>query len=387
MPRKQLPPRLDQQDSGAWYVVYSEDGRSQRQSLRTTDLAVAQERFQGWLDARTKAIAEQTRSTFAFAFKKYMEQHVEGSSASPDTLRHVGTQLNWFFGSMVLEDIKSDHIAAYLKKRSEGGTVGKEYKRPVKLGTIRKELGIMRAVFKFMCERVEPTELRADRKNLAYIKLPPQSAPRDRVLSDKELTRLHELLKPPAPPMRLERLDRFLWLLLETGARAGALRSLEWSQVNFEGGFIKLNPPGREQNNKRRPTVPISDRLKPVLLRAWTERQSSFVLDHSGEIRKSVDRFMKEHHFPGVTAHVFRHTFATHLVQAGVPLIEVAQLLGDSLETVEKNYLHLSPGHLKQAINALNRRGQGGVQEYSREAIERASVGALSALEAPRDHA
>lgn len=386
MARKQLPPRIDQADNGAYYVLFSDGGRSQRQSLRTTDLAIAQERFQGWLDARNKAQAAQKASTFAFAFRKYMEQHANEGTSSPKTLEYVGVQLNWFFGSMVLEDIKMDHIAAYTKKRLEGVRTKDEYKRPVTQGTVRKELGIMRAVFKFMCERVEPTELRADRKNLCYIRLPAPSAPRDRVLSDQEIDRLHELLEPPAPPMRLPRLERFLWLLLETGARAGALRDLKWSQVNLEAGFIKLNPPGREQNNKRRPTIPISDRLRPVLLRAWTERSTEYVLDHNGQIRKSLDRFVKEHHFPGVTAHVFRHTFATHLVQAGVPLVEVAQLLGDSLETVEKNYLHLSPGHLKQAINALNRRGQGAGQEQSREVISRVSAPALSALPTPNDH-
>ena len=83
---------------------------------------------------------------------------------------------------------------------------------------------------------------------------------------------------------------------------------------------------------------------------------------------------------------MFRHTFATHLVQAGVPLVEVAQLLGGSLETVERNYLHLSPGHLKQAINALNRRGQGAGQEQSREVISRVSAPALSGLPTHRGH-
>jgi hypothetical protein len=39
---------------------------------------------------------------------------------------------------------------------------------------VRKELGIMRAVFNFMVKKVEPKELRVTTKDLSYIPLPPK---------------------------------------------------------------------------------------------------------------------------------------------------------------------------------------------------------------------
>jgi len=353
MARKALPPRLDQLD-GVWYVKWTEGGRSQRTSLRTADLQLAQSRFQGWLEARQKHEEAQKAPNFALAYKLYLEQHGTRRTESPESLEHIGKRLCWYFGDMRLEDISAKDIQDYTAKRRKGINAPNMKLRAVKDGTIRKELGIMRACFKFMVKRVEPKELRVDEKALAYIEIPSRPAPRNRVLSDLELARIRELCAAPAAPARLDRLSRYIWLLMETGARSAALRELTWKQVDLERGFIQLNPWGRNQTNKRRPVVPISDSLKPVLLRAWTERTTEYVLDHTGQIRKSMERFMDRHCFPDVTAHTFRHTFATHLAQAGVSMIEIAQLLGDSLATVEKNYLHLSPTHLRKALSSLS---------------------------------
>ena len=49
----------------------------------------------------------------------------------------------------------------------------------------------------------------------------------------------------------------------------------------------------------------------------------------------------------GLTAHVFRHTWATRKVMAGVPIAKVAAFLGDNEETVSKNYIHLSPDYFR----------------------------------------
>lgn len=364
MARKELPPRLKEFD-GVWYVIYSEGGRSQRQSLRTADLSVAQSRFQGWLDARQKFVQAQKSPTFELAFKLYMEQHAERRAASPETLGFVGTQLNWYFGDMRLEDITSKDILDYTAKRYKGVRTQDVIKRPVKPGTVRKELSIMRAVFNFMVKRVEPKELRCDPRHLCYIEIPGKPAPRQRVLSEHELARMRELCHPADEPARIDRLHRYLWLLMETGSRAGALRELKWDQVDFKNGFIVLNPWGREQTKKRRPTLPISQTLLPILERASRQRINDYVLDHPGQIRKSFDRFMEKHQIEGVTAHTFRHTFATHLAQNGVSMVEIAQLLGDQLTTVEKNYLHYSPEYLRNAINSLSLRRMSGLEAAS----------------------
>ncbi len=51
--------------------------------------------------------------------------------------------------------------------------------------------------------------------------------------------------------------------------------------------------------------------------------------------------------------HKLRHTFASHLVQAGVDLYRVSKLLGHSSITMTEIYAHLAPADLQNAITKL----------------------------------
>ena len=144
-------------------------------------------------------------------------------------------------------------------------------------------------------------------------------------------------------------------LAADTAARKEALTSLTWFQVDFEAGMISLNPEDRLQTKKRRSVVPMSRRLRAVLERAYKEKTSSFVLDHNGSIRTSFEWAVAKAKLEKVTPHTLRHTWATRAVRAGVPLIDVADMLGDDVQTVIRNYRHQSPAHLKGAADWRDR--------------------------------
>lgn len=261
---------------------------------------------------------------------------------------HITDRLVEWFGEKTLLQITRKDCEAYAKARM----TGMNGRRAVKAGTARKELTILRAVFNFMVEKVEPKELRVSKSELAYVPLPARPPARERVLNDAEL-KLVRVACQPLDGERIKRIHLFLWLLMETGARSAALRQLTWSQVDLQAKLIRLNPWGRNQTNKRRPVVPITDDLYPILKTAHEQAINNYVLDHDGEIRKSMDRFTEAYKLDGVTAHTFRHTLATRMAQAGVEMRDIAAMLGDSIATVEKNYLHLSPHYLRGALAKL----------------------------------
>ena len=52
--------------------------------------------------------------------------------------------------------------------------------------------------------------------------------------------------------------------------------------------------------------------------------------------------------------HTLRHTAAAWMVQAGVSLYEVQQVLGHSTPLMTQRYAHLQPDHLRRALRALD---------------------------------
>ncbi|MCL2505960.1 MAG: site-specific integrase [Alphaproteobacteria bacterium] len=139
-----------------------------------------------------------------------------------------------------------------------------------------------------------------------------------------------------------------------TGARSGAILDLTWQQVDFENRIINY---GKGWGNKRRAIVPINNELMVALQEAKTVAQTDYVIEFNGKqvasIKAAFRRLCKECNIKA-SPHVLRHTAATWLVMEGVPLREVARLLGNSEAMVEKVYGKHSPDYLRRAVSALN---------------------------------
>jgi site-specific recombinase XerD len=62
---------------------------------------------------------------------------------------------------------------------------------------------------------------------------------------------------------------------------------------------------------------------------------------------------VEEAKIENMTWHILRHTFASRLVMAGVPLKTVQELMGHKTIAMTARYAHLSPGHKKEALERL----------------------------------
>src|SRR5262249_54262462 len=89
---------------------------------------------------------------------------------------------------------------------------------------------------------------------------------------------------------------------------------------------------------------------------------SDHVIEWRGQrvdsIKTAFNRACRRAKIVNCSPHVLRHTAATHLVMAGVPLGQVARMLGTTEEMVEKVYGKHSPEYLRKAANALAHTGR-----------------------------
>src|SRR5262249_34963114 len=73
----------------------------------------------------------------------------------------------------------------------------------------------------------------------------------------------------------------------------------------------------------------------------------------SHQLRPMTDAVMRAHIKPAISFHGLRHTWASHAVMNGMPLMVVARNLGHAdTRIVEKHYGHMSQSHIADAVRA-----------------------------------
>ena len=139
---------------------------------------------------------------------------------------------------------------------------------------------------------------------------------------------------------------------------AGAVLDLVWARVDLEHRRLDLNPTGRPATRKGRAVVPINDTLYAALIEAKEGALTDHVIEWGGRPVKSVRKaFARAGAKAGVepcSPHTLRHTAAVWMAEAGVPMPEIAQMLGHSDDrTTQRVYARYGPDYLRTAAKAL----------------------------------
>jgi integrase len=249
-------------------------------------------------------------------------------------------------GSVTLDLLTPELVSDYIETRENDGVVS---------STTRRELGALVAGLNWA---VGKRTLGVKREHVPEIDMPPAGTPRNLWLDEDQEPLFHawamglSLGRPT-----LHRLTMFIGLGLDTAARREALLDLTWDRVDMRQGQVDFRVPGRAVGNKRRTVVKISDRLMPLLERGRREWLAQGAPAGERVCGPGSIRSIWETHvvagsaWPWMHAHLMRHSWAKLHARAGVSLFDIAAVLGDSYETVSRNYLFDCPGHGK-VVNA-----------------------------------
>jgi integrase len=146
---------------------------------------------------------------------------------------------------------------------------------------------------------------------------------------------------------------------LNTGLRIGEILALTWEQVEMEKNLLNVFA---HKTHKVRP-VPLNAEARRVLEFWALGRKNQFVFYNHETGKPFVDLkagfglACTKAGLQGVTWHKLRHTFASRLLDRGVDIVTVQQLLGHSTVTVTMRYTHTNLDSKRNAVAKLENFG------------------------------
>lgn len=164
-----------------------------------------------------------------------------------------------------------------------------------------------------------------------------------------------------------------LELLWASGMRVSELSGLNFGNLNLDSNEITVFGKGAKER-----IILITDRAKnylknyieiarPLIAKGYTtppmSEDSPVFINKTGYrlqtkmIRNVINEIVQKIELPKhVTPHMFRHSFATHLIENGADLRVVQELLGHASISNTQIYTHISMHHMKEVYDETHPR-------------------------------
>ncbi|MBI5696689.1 MAG: site-specific integrase [Nitrospirae bacterium] len=343
-----------------WWIRYTgADGKQKKESTKTTLKTEAEY----LLSKRRKEAVEgiiPERNIKAAMFSALIQDYLVWAERQKAYVskRNRVNQLLVEFGDIPLSSFSTKLVEQYQtkrlneskksrKKKKDENSQPEKPKAKIKPSTINHEIAILKHMFSKAVEWNMVSEEAA--KNVKRVKLIPENNRRLRYLSSEECAALVNSCAPHLRPIVVTALN--------TGMRRGEIFRLTWDRVDLRHGFILLDT---TKNGERR-EIPINGTLRVQLEELAfnnVEGHRHVFHDKQGrpyqDIKRSFHSACKAAGITDFHFHDLRHTFASHLVMAGVDITTVKELLGHKTLTMTLRYAHLAPSHKVKALEVLD---------------------------------
>lgn len=315
------------------FCVYWEDrstGRRRRFQLTARTRAQAEAEA---LDIYRRETFRSTGATVAEIWNAYRLDL--GDKPTAMTMRYTGKSILAHFGHLRPDQVTRETCRAYASRRTDAG---------ISQGSIHTELGHLRSalVFGTKARMIDRTP---------DIWRPQKPSGREVFLTRPEMSRLIDACH--APHIKLA-----ITLLAGTAARNGAVLDLKWDRIDFERGSINLRIED-SRTRKGRAIVPMNAMTRAALMEAHRAALSDHVIEVAGRpvksIRKGFEAARTRAGLHDITLHDIRRSAARFMVEAGLPIEKVAQMLGHSNPSLTYSvYGRFAPDALSDAADILN---------------------------------
>lgn len=324
-------------------MSFSYQGRQYQRSTGTTDKAIAQrihDAVRGKI-ALGQWIPEERQEKPETSFNELAEQYTAWAQGRQRAFKrwksYLVKKLVTRFGNLYLSDVTTQMIEQYQSEILANG------KKPA---TANRAIAVLAHMISKACdwEMCSADVLKRIRK-VKHIK---ENNRRLRYLSKEECQNLINACEPHLKPIVITALN--------TGMRKGEILTLKWDNVDMKHGFILLDI---TKNGERR-EIPINDTLRGVLQGITRRLDIPYVFYDNAtgkpyrDVKRSFNTALRRAGIKDFHFHDLRHTFASHLVMAGVDITTVKELLGHKTLTMTLRYAHLAPSHKVEAVKKFD---------------------------------
>jgi tyrosine recombinase XerC len=297
-------------------------------------------------------------------------------NASPHTVRAYDTDLTQFVEFLGARDRTKPSLVPVTALDADGvrGFLESLHDRGISRASAARRLAALRTFARYL---VREGRLPDDPTQLVGSPRREQTLPHH-----LDLTQVDQVLGTPDLNQAAGRRDRaILELFYASGLRLSELVGLDIEDVNLSGRVVRVRGKGGKerlvpfnhstadalkamlQDMRSTPAAPAPSRRKGGTPHA-RQRHAVFLNQRGGRLTtRSVDRLVRSAaraaSVPGaLSPHALRHTFATHLLQAGADLRAIQELLGHVRLSTTQRYTHLDVGRLLEVYRASHPRAK-----------------------------
>ena len=246
------------------------------------------------------------------------------------------------------------HIRSYLVHLSEG-----RYDR----ATIHLKMSALRSLFRWLVRAG-----RVKHNPLIGLTLPKKARKLPKFLTIQQVEALLDAPLKSATPrcttgdLPTWRDKAMLEILYSGGLRIHELEQLNDDDVDLIGEVVRVRGKGKKERLAPLGGPCVETLQKYLELRGRSSRGPLFVNRFGGRMTaRSMQRMLKKYLLaagldPSLTPHKLRHSFATHLLDAGADLRSVQELLGHANISTTQIYTHITPERLKKVYDKAHPR-------------------------------
>ncbi|MFV4845197.1 tyrosine-type recombinase/integrase [Edwardsiella tarda] len=361
------------QRNGVWHCDFATpSGKRVRRSLGTRDKKQAQELYdrlksEAW---RVDKLKEKPARTFEECCIRWLREKEYKRSIDDDK-----TKIEFFlqhFSGRDISSITQDEVYEAIGKltntklyqiweskveaaKKKGKPEPKFKPSPVSQGTKNKYIAFIRSLFRIAVNEWHWMDV------VPNLKTKPPANKRIRWLTKEEASRLVDCMPDSIKPVVI--------FALATGLRRSNILELEWCQVDMQRKVAWINP--ENAKGGKAIGVALNDTACRVL-RDQIGKHSRWVFVHTkpgyrpdGTKTPAVRKMrvddntawnigLKRAGIEDFRFHDLRHTWASWLIQAGVPLSALQEMGGWECIEMVRRYAHLAPNHLTEHAKKID---------------------------------